>query len=217
MSTSTHTLRLAESLNGLALGELARPVTVVFLNELNVEVGRGRGTWRPQSPRQVELTTSAPATAAAASVFSAMGPSFSAAGVPIARPGRSYAWGPVADLPPQVLAAGKMRAFTHTGAKFPPGVFRVDFDDDGDRGMATVGMYVLDGEGVPLLDPERNEAQAVVVRAWVQMADRDAPPPATPLATLYKGADGRIEWHAQDPLPDEAIRMMGGTVLEEIK
>jgi hypothetical protein len=208
-------VRLTQPLQGGAgpAGEPC-PVSVVFVSADGRELGRDRGEWSGAAPHLLRTRHPAPAGTVAVNVLAAAGPSWSALAVGVAAPGRVYG---VDRNHPTERFGGDVRPYTHTGARIPVGVFRIEFDDDADEGLATVSFYVLDSQGKPVIDPERNEPVLVRSRMWLRVAPKGEAVPLTPDAVLYRGAGGRIVRMETDPLPDDAIRAAGGTVEEEVK
>jgi hypothetical protein len=120
------------------------------------------------------------------------------------------------DRPAERFGGG-CRFFTHKGAKVGRAVFRVEFDEDADEGMATVSQYLCDAQGNVIVDPEANAPLTVVARMWVRAIAPGRPEPVpSPKAVLAK-VGGVIRRFEEDPVPDAAFEAVGGVVHREVK
>lgn len=183
-------------------GCVGNAASLVFFNASNVELGRCRGA--VASSDTVAVNRPVPAGAVSCSLHSH---GFSREGVALAKTGRIYG---MDKGKPGERWGGDYRAYTHQGEKLTH-VFRIEFDADTDEGMATVSLFVLNANGGVLLDPEANRAATATCRLWLKVVPKGEAVPVTPEAVLVKQGDTIVRFE-KDPMPDDAVRAMGGTV-----
>jgi hypothetical protein len=80
-------------------------------------------------------------------------------------------------------------------------VYRVEFDEDADEGLATVGAYVTDVRGNAVVDYLASAGCEATFRTWVRVWPAGADPVPTPNMRLWKNGAGGVIAMPADPFP----------------